>query len=1338
MTISIGQITITDVYDGALPQAEYASSTSAITPPATGWGASVPAPQTGYYVWKRERLAYADGTFSAWETPIRVTGDPGATGPAGTSITSVDVEYAISTSNITAPTTGWSTTSPAWEDGKYIWSRTKTTYSTGDPTYTNPACITGGKGETGDIGQGVDSITEEYYLSTSKTTQTGGSWVTTPPTWSTGKYMWTRSKIVYKNPTSTVYTTPVCDSSWEAANEVENNMQGYVQSRGEDLITNGSGLLGDNTNFSAFTFDGSEAYYSSGSFKYVGSSTKFTDEFIPVNPEFVYRLSMVAKTAGGTGRYYAMVATFDVDNLAINAPHHMYRAGTLTTLSQELKNGDTVVHLVDASNWYNDGTVDVSTHLRSIIIWDYVNSFGYKYPALTYSRHWFGNAWDPGAIDYANNTITLKNAWSGGTIPAGTQLSNGSSGWSYKYLAMASTLVPTEWTTYSGVMNGIDLSGTDAGGKFPPGTAKVKIGWLLNYQGSGETIWLTNVSFALATAPNIESQYSTDNANWHDVYTTADKYMRTSNDGGATWSSGMKIVGENGADGSYTEFQFAKNTSLTVAPTTGWQDGPPITSDGEYLWMRTRYIDADGTVGNWTTPVRIKGDEGPQGPQGPPGNPGELGIYADGTTLHVKGFAEDGTLTAPYGYLYVDGARQQVNAYSEALTNSGQGYVLYDGSTIHFAKLVADTASSRWVSYNTLVEYSASMWVIGSFMKTGDTITDIEVLAPERMDVFELRHFMEILHTGDINDINVWAQANGVGTVFEKIAVLEAFVDSLVANEAFIENLFAEDIALGGQIRANYNTAGNIIDSANAGFWLGSNGKFKAQLVELVGQLRTGNNARTDALVAIQDAIGITSGPTFTGSGDNDLSIVSEGSVAGNFKVQITGKNSDDAHWEEVSSGWVTKSVPGVWNDVTVNSAGRFVAVGQDKIAYSDNGINWTVLSVSGNWLGVGVNPTNGRFVAVSWGSVIAYSDDGVNWANVSVIGTWRDVIVNSSGRFVAVGTDKIAYSDDGISWTVLNISGTWFGVTVNSSGRFVAVGSIDKIAYSDNGINWTVLSVSGNWFDVTVNSAGRFVAVGSSKIAYSDNGISWTTVSISGVWNGVTVNSADRFVATDQDKIAYSDNGVSWTIVSVNGTWDGVTVNSAGRFVAVGSNKIIYTKLSDIFRWTPNNGTTWYSNIIIPNTLRYDLAGYGITIAFVSCDGHVINDLWVFTQGAMRGLSIIDSNGDEYFSASNGEIYADNLSLGNVSYSHASSGGTSMLTLSTIPKIGGFISACNGTGDSQASRSIKLPSSGKYLCNIFYYTSRPYNSSSILSGGSTIGGHANTMIIQVFGVRIE
>jgi hypothetical protein len=238
MAIAIGQITLTDVHDGAQTEIQYASNTSLTTAPTSGWSASVPAPQSGYFVWRRERVVLSDGTTEPWKVTRTTgesgakgdkgdkgdTGEPGIDGNDGTSITSVDVEYAISTSSTTAPTTGWDTNSPTWEDGKYIWSRTKTTYSVGDPTYTSPVCITGGKGETGStgpVGQGIESITEEYYLSTSKTTQTGGSWGPTPPTWSTGKYLWTRSKIVYKNPADTKYTTPVCDSSWEAVNEIQ-------------------------------------------------------------------------------------------------------------------------------------------------------------------------------------------------------------------------------------------------------------------------------------------------------------------------------------------------------------------------------------------------------------------------------------------------------------------------------------------------------------------------------------------------------------------------------------------------------------------------------------------------------------------------------------------------------------------------------------------------------------------------------------------------------------------------------------------------------------------------------------------------------------------------------------------------------------------------------------------------------------------------------------------------------------------------------------------------------------------------------------------------------------
>ena len=129
-----------------------------------------------------------------------------AKGESGKGIKSTDVEYAISVSNVIAPVDGWQTTSPEWEAGKYIWSRTKIVYSDGEVKYTQAACISGGQGADG---KGIKSITEEYYLSSSPATTTGGEWQTTSPAWKNGWYIWTRTRIVFTDGTFTV-TNAIC------------------------------------------------------------------------------------------------------------------------------------------------------------------------------------------------------------------------------------------------------------------------------------------------------------------------------------------------------------------------------------------------------------------------------------------------------------------------------------------------------------------------------------------------------------------------------------------------------------------------------------------------------------------------------------------------------------------------------------------------------------------------------------------------------------------------------------------------------------------------------------------------------------------------------------------------------------------------------------------------------------------------------------------------------------------------------------------------------------------------------------------------------------------------
>ena len=276
----------------------------------------------------------------------------------------------------------------------------------------------------------------------------------------------------------------------------------YISSRSQQLMTNYSGLLGNNYNFSGFTFDGAEANSSPGSFKYVGPGTTFTNELMAINANEKYRMSTDAKSLNGVGRYYMMTICADVDDLSIGANQHMYRANTATTLAVALTAGDTTVTLAsNGSNYYNGGTAGVSTHLRSLIFWEYTNSFGYTYPVETYSRLWYSNAWDPGGV--TGNVITLRVPWAGPTYPVGSNLSNGSSGGSYKYNVMSNTLLQTTWNTYTGYMDGIDYSGTNVSTKFPPGTAKIQMGWFMNYNSGStgtDTAWFTNVDVTLDNA----------------------------------------------------------------------------------------------------------------------------------------------------------------------------------------------------------------------------------------------------------------------------------------------------------------------------------------------------------------------------------------------------------------------------------------------------------------------------------------------------------------------------------------------------------------------------------------------------------------------------------------------------------------------------------------------------------------------------------------------------------------------------------------------------------------------------------------------------------------------
>lgn len=108
-------------------------------------------------------------------------------------------------------------------------NKTTPTESTNKTDYTWSK-FKGDNGEQGDKGQSLTNSTPQWYLSTSKTTQTGGSWVEEMPPVTQGKYLWLRYKLVWQNPTSTTYTTPTLEQVAEQVKDVTSKQSKLEQS----------------------------------------------------------------------------------------------------------------------------------------------------------------------------------------------------------------------------------------------------------------------------------------------------------------------------------------------------------------------------------------------------------------------------------------------------------------------------------------------------------------------------------------------------------------------------------------------------------------------------------------------------------------------------------------------------------------------------------------------------------------------------------------------------------------------------------------------------------------------------------------------------------------------------------------------------------------------------------------------------------------------------------------------------------------------------------------------------------------------------------------------------
>ena len=159
--------------------------------------------------------------FDSKDVVISATASVGNSS-AGDIVVSADVQYGLSDSANTQPTS-WTTTA-LWQNGKHMWTRVKMELADGTIEYTTPRRI------ANESGIGAAEVIEQYYLSTSSTTQTGGYWSNTQPVWVSGRYYWTRSRIKWSNGTYT-YTDPVLARGLTSGNQSTDNLDNSLTQR---------------------------------------------------------------------------------------------------------------------------------------------------------------------------------------------------------------------------------------------------------------------------------------------------------------------------------------------------------------------------------------------------------------------------------------------------------------------------------------------------------------------------------------------------------------------------------------------------------------------------------------------------------------------------------------------------------------------------------------------------------------------------------------------------------------------------------------------------------------------------------------------------------------------------------------------------------------------------------------------------------------------------------------------------------------------------------------------------------------------------------------------------
>lgn len=238
-----------------------------------------------------------------------------------------------------------------------------------------------------------------------------------------------------------------------------------------NMVNNGYLESDSNYNFTGLTYK-TDKYLSTN---IINSNKTYTsNNFIMIEPNKKYRFSAMIRSDNPNVEYSIGFSYYDRDKNQIEAHHSAYVENSLTYLTKDLVNGDKVVHIDNLKNFivnYNSTSVNLG-----LIFWNYFDGKNKRdYAPLTYSRNSYIDLYNINALDYINNTITLKKPWNGPKINKGIYLSQTKDVGNNSYPLLKEKTISNDFVLYTTYIEGLNTKGDIDYNKFRYSTDYIKL-----------------------------------------------------------------------------------------------------------------------------------------------------------------------------------------------------------------------------------------------------------------------------------------------------------------------------------------------------------------------------------------------------------------------------------------------------------------------------------------------------------------------------------------------------------------------------------------------------------------------------------------------------------------------------------------------------------------------------------------------------------------------------------------------------------------------------------------------------------------------------------------------